>query len=54
MAAHLLVNDDVDHDVALRGKAKLLEILNGEDVARDAALHVAGSAPINASVLDAR
>ena len=53
VAAHLLVDDDVDHDVALGRKAKLLEVLDSKDVARDAALHVAGAAAVDAAVLDA-
>ena len=54
VAAHLLVNDDIDHDVAFGSEAEFLEVLHGEDVARDAALHVAGTAPVDAAVLDRR
>src|ERR1700722_2657046 len=54
VAAHFLVNDDVDHDVAPRRQSEILEILYGEDVTRGAAFHIAGAAPIYASFLDAR
>src|SRR5262249_28555857 len=48
----LFVDDDIDMDVALGLEPRRLEILDREDVARDAPLHVARSAPVDAAVLD--
>src|SRR5262245_9710548 len=52
VAADLLVDDDVDHDIALRRQPELLQVLNREHVAGDAALHVARAPAVDASVLD--
>src|SRR5581483_6895596 len=52
VAAHLLIDDDVDHDIALGGQPQLLEILHRQHVAGDAALHVAGTAAVDTAILD--
>jgi hypothetical protein len=41
VAADLLVDDDIDQDVTLEVDAELLEILHSQDMAGDAALHIA-------------
>src|SRR5262249_36922434 len=51
MAAHLLVDHDVEEDVALRLKSGLHHVLHGHDVAGDAALHIARAAAIEFAIL---
>ena len=52
MTAHFSVDDDIDVDVACELHPGFLEEFNGEDMAGDAALHVAGAATVDATILD--
>src|SRR5262249_30698192 len=52
VAADLLVDDDIDHDIPLGGEPELFQILDCEHVAGDATLHVAGTAAVDPSILD--
>src|SRR6478752_9487261 len=52
MTADFLIDHDIDEDVALELDASGLKEFDGEDVACDTTFHIAGSATIDASILD--
>src|ERR1051326_1015803 len=54
MAANLLVDHDIEVDVALWLKSGLHHVLPGHNVAGDAALHIARAAAIEFAILDRR
>src|SRR5215467_4139844 len=54
MAANLLVDHDVEVDVALWLKSSLHHVLDGHDVAGDAALHIARATAVEFAILDQR
>src|SRR5262249_8472849 len=54
VAADLLIDDDIDQNVALEPEAGIFQKLDRQNVARDAALHVAGVAPIETAFFHRR